>query len=231
MPGTRTLPAERFIGSSKNAILSAVRVINALDPCRALHRKFQKRNAPAFRARNARDPCRGLHRKFQKHNFISSPRDQHARSLQRAALGSSKNAILPAFHARSAHDPCRPWTRKNLKTGSEKTPKNIRTRSELLQTSVHRFCRFFVLPIVSFSGPFCPKKFTVGYSLRKKGWPRYASATSPELVCHMSALAAPPNLVLHVFAFASPSNLVHHTSALPLFVSLFPQTVYCGVLS
>ena len=51
---------------------------------------------------------------------------------------------------------------------------------------------------------FVPKQFTVGFSLRKKNWPRYALAASPELVRHASAcvclesafaLAASPSLV------------------------------------
>ena len=36
-----------------------------------------------------------------------------------------------------------------------------------------------------------PKQFTVGFSLRKKSWPRYALAASPELVRLVSAMGPP----------------------------------------
>ena len=44
---------------------------------------------------------------------------------------------------------------------------------------------------ISFFWGLFPKQFTVGFSLRKKGWPRYALAVSPELVRLVSAMFPP----------------------------------------
>ena len=54
--------------------------------------------------------------------------------------------------------------------------------------------------------PFFPKQFTAGFSLRKKGWPRYALATFPALVRHASALRPP--CVQLVSALCAPPNQV-----------------------
>ena len=72
-----------------------------------------------------------------------------------------------------------------------------------------------------------PKQVPVRFSLRKKGWPRYALAASPELVRPVSAMCSPcvrlvsPNFVRHVLAMGPPcvhfgraSNLVCHVCAL-----------------
>ena len=53
--------------------------------------------------------------------------------------------------------------------------------------------------------------------LGKKGWPRYALATSPELVHHVSAMCpalCPPLVRLVLLALAAPPVLVRHLSAL-----------------
>ena len=94
---------------------------------------------------------------------------------------------------------------------------------------------FFPKQLIS---SYFPKQFTVGLSLRKKrGWPRYALATFPELVRHVSALcllgpslrtlstAMCPPCVRHVSTLcppcvrlvsglAAPPNLVRRVSAM-----------------
>ena len=61
--GTRTIPAEGCIGNSKKTILPAFRAINALDPCRGLHGKFQKRNFTSIPCQERARPLQTLNRK------------------------------------------------------------------------------------------------------------------------------------------------------------------------
>ena len=71
---------------------------------------------------------------------------------------------------------------------------------------------------------FFPKQFAVGFSLRKKGWPQYALAASPELVRHVSF--GPPCVVGFGCAFNSCSVCVRHVSA-----TCSPNSLLWGSLS
>ena len=115
---------------------------------------------------------------------------------------------LPCVHLVSASSPL--WLR--LQTLSTMCPPNVR----VVFAHVSAPCFFFVAQTV-YCG-FFPKQFTVGFSLRRKGWPRYALAASPELVRLVSA-TCPPCVV----GFGRTSPLVRLVSAL-----CPPCVVGCG---